>query len=281
MKKHAFKLFLVVAIFIISMVAAVSAQEGVTEGFPIDTAVIGTLFLLGLYGAFEFAKQTWGPDPKTWSYTKYFQIFAAAVLVSVIMYLSTGVLGAATIEQITSALALLGGSVATILGYKTVKNVATNGTIVNPEAIKPAATAAVEQAQEVATVAKVAGVVDWLSFSMTPTFPKGISPFTQAFKFYATRPQPDHPGVVSVDVDWGDGTPLQNVPMKDGYAEVSHTFEYSQGYSAYFAKVFRPVFMVIGSDDSRKSYNLTTDGFTYMCGIEVMSVVTGTKPMPQ
>lgn len=149
MKKHNFNLLLIALILTISIVTAVSAADGATEGFPVDVALVGTLFLLGLYGAFKFAEQTWGADPTKWDYVKYLQIFAAAILVSVVMYFSTGVLGAATIEQITSALALLGGSVLTILGWKTAKNVATTGTIVNPEVVKPAAATAVEQAETV------------------------------------------------------------------------------------------------------------------------------------
>jgi hypothetical protein len=128
----------VMIIFMALLVGIVSAAS--EDPLPITLPIFGTLLLLGLYGAFEYAKQTWGSDPTKWDPIKYIQIFAAAAIVSIVLYLASGALTTATIDQITQALALLGGSVLTILGYKTAKNVSANGALINP-AIKPAATA--------------------------------------------------------------------------------------------------------------------------------------------
>ncbi len=282
---------LIIFVALCLLTGIVSAADGTTY----DT-IIGTLQIFaaalgaGAFGAYVWYVQK-RPEGEAFDWKKFWPTLRMGLIISVFLYFIGGT--EITVVQIQALLTqfapLLGdNAIATLIGttglfgavyatgYRFIQSI-TGKTAVTTAAT----TAAVEQAETIATVPAVAGAVNWLSFKVTPTFPAGVSPFTQLFKFYATQPQPDHPGVVSVDVDWDDGKPIQNVPMKDGYAEVSHIFEYSQGYSAYFAKVFRPVFTVIGSDGSRKSYNLTTDGFTYMCGVEVTSIITGTKPMPQ
>lgn len=249
----------------------------------VQNIVLWAILIGGLiYETTMFLYNKWKKG-EPFSLEKYAMTYGYVGLLATIAYFTTG-----AIPEVSAIIANLGESLPdpTIV-FTAISTLAIaiyqQGSRYFTGKTTPATTdaAAVEQAEGVATVPAVAGSVDWLSFKMTPSFPAGVSPFTQLFKFYATQPQPDHPGVASVDVDWDDGTPVQNVPMKDGYAEVSHTFVYVQGTSPYYAKQFSPVFTAVGSDGSKKRYNLTTDGFTKFCMVEVQSIITGTKPMPQ
>ena len=236
----------------------------------------GILFVTGMY---FFRKITAGEQ---FDLKRYGETLGYVTLLAVGAYVATGI-----IPDFTAILAKLEAGLpesSTIMTLAVTTGLAIYNKIIKLTGAPTEPTATtdpLDQAEAIATVPTVVGVQDWLSFKMTPSFPSGISPFAQLFKFYATQPQPDHPGVASVDVDWDDGTPVQNVPMKEGYAEVSHTFVYVQGTSPYYAKQFSPVFTAVGSDGSKKRYNLTTDGFTKFCMVEVQSIITGTKPMPE
>ena len=126
-------------------------------------AIVAAVFLLALYGAMKYAEKLWGPNPETWDPVKYLQVFGAAVLVTAIGYLSTGVLTTATIDQIAAilnpALEILGGSLFTLVGYKTVKNIATA-----PAAAVAAAAVAPEEPPVTGPTGQPYGLVKVLGF---------------------------------------------------------------------------------------------------------------------
>jgi hypothetical protein len=234
-----------------------------TDVIEFTPAIIGMVFMLGIYGAFKFAEQSWGSDPTKWDPFKYLQVFGAAILVTAVMYLASGVLTTATIEQITQALALLGGSVLTILGYKTAKNVSANGALINP-AIKPTATT---------TGGASAG--GWQpDFSVFPAAIRVMSGTPVTFTLQTVSPGtgPDT-GIhrcKEVIIDWMDGTPLKVVPMGDGIVQVSKAYNYVAGTSEYDAHQFYPEFTTVDAyDGAKKSFN--TEGRA--CAVEVVSLI--------
>jgi len=97
-----------------------------------------------------------------------------------------------------------------------------------------------------------------MGYTVTPTYKEGKSPLPVPFKIYATQPQPDHPGVVSVDIDWADGF-TQNVPLINGEATVSHIFAFITT-PKYTGHTFYPIFTFIGNDGSRTVFNLDGRG---------------------
>ena len=97
-----------------------------------------------------------------------------------------------------------------------------------------------------------------MGYTVTPTYTEGKSPLPVAFKIYATQPQPDHPGITSVDIDWSDGQ-NQNVGLTSGAAEVGHIFAFT-ATPKYTGHTFFPVFCFNGSDGSKTYFNVDGKG---------------------
>lgn len=116
-----------------------------------------------------------------------------------------------------------------------------------------------------APTAPAAPAGNWLAFKVTPTLLYGLkSPSTITFRLEGTQPQPDHPGIVAVTVNWDDGL-SELITLTNGYAEVKHTFSFKPT-DKYTGKTFNPMFMLHGSDGSSLPFNF--DGISVEIGIE-------------
>jgi hypothetical protein len=118
-------------------------------------------------------------------------------------------------------------------------------------------------------------------FSVVPAFPKVKSgqPVTFSLETVSPGTGPDNGPhrCKEVIIDWMDGSPLEVIPMGDGFQQVTHTYVYVQGISAYYSHDFFPEFTTVDAyDGAKKSFN--SDG--RCCDVEVSSLVQGTKPMP-
>jgi hypothetical protein len=168
-----------------------------------------------------------------------------------IVYFTTGVIQFPSeviiqlgISMSTAIFALFGLAYSTIMA----------GSLVKRDVVIPIVASIKESAAAKASISASASETNWLSTKITPTYKYGRSPLTVLFNIYSTQPQPDHPGVVSVDIDWSDGG-KQLVPVIKGEASVSHTFTFVKN-DKYTGHTFYPVFTVNGNDGSQMVMNV-------------------------
>jgi hypothetical protein len=156
---------------------------------------------------------------------------------------------------VTPVAAIFGFAYTTILG----------GSLVKRDVIVPIVASVKSEAAEKAVKTAVAAVPTTsptgafqMGFTVTPTYKEGTSPLPIQFKIYATQPAADHPGVTSVDIDWGDESG-QNVPMSNGYATIGHIFSFVKT-DKYTGHTFYPVFTFNGNDGSKTMFNVDGKG---------------------
>ena len=107
-------------------------------------------------------------------------------------------------------------------------------------------------------------------FSVVPTFPRVVSGTPIIFTLDTGAGDQGIHACKMVIIDWMDGSPLENVPMIKGFAQVVHTYIYVAGTSEYDAHSFFPEFTTVDSfDGAKKSFN--TDGRA--CMVEVVSLI--------
>jgi hypothetical protein len=220
---------------------------------------IGTLAI----GALKAYERITAPEkPESWDTAKFGIFVVVAGGIMLIEYLSSGIMAFPTdslvqvgVTVVTPIASLFGLTYATILG----------GTAIKRDVIVPIiASAKAEAAQKAVQKAIVAvpttsnGGQFQMGFTVTPTYKEGTSPLPVQFKIYATQPTIDHPGVTSVDIDWGDETG-QNVPLTNGAASIGHIFSFVKT-DKYTGHTFYPLFTFNGSDGSKSVFNLDGKG---------------------
>jgi len=221
----------------------------ITPGF-----ILG-LFIVGLYGAMKYGEQTWGPDPKKWSTTKYFQILAVALGVSLIGYLMTGILEVATIEQITSvagpAFELLGAAVLGLLGIKYSVNIAKTGSLT--------ATTGTPAGESASAAPASAGgdTIEAFGFTVIPAFLEGKSPFIAIAKVMCSQT------VSAISIEWTDGALPQvyNLVKEGGYAvaNIGHQYTFIPD-GKYTGLTYYPEITVIGKNGKKQVFNTEETG---------------------
>jgi hypothetical protein len=195
-----------------------------------------------------YERKTSPGSTETWDDKKFGLFFVVAAGVMIFEYYATGTIafpGEDTINSFIQLLnpifAIFGTAYTVLIAGKLAKN-----NVVVPVVAGIQAGAAAKNAETIET--------NWLALSVTPTYKFGVSPFEVAFNLYGTQPTPDHAGINSVDIDWGDGQ-KQLVPMVKGGAEVKHTFTFVKN-DKYTGHTFYPVFVANGNDGSSKTYNI-------------------------
>lgn len=208
------------------------------------------VFIIGAIKAYERVNAPGSVE--TWDKTKFGLFVIVAIVIMGLEYVVTGntefpadELITSGIAMITPIMALFGLTYTTIVAGKLVKN----------DVVVPVV-ASIKAGAGVKALSSAGGFA--MGYTVTPTYTEGKSPLPVTFKIYATQVQPDHPGVTSVDIDWGDSS-SQNVPLKAGYAEVGHIFTFVKT-DKYTGHTFYPVFIFNGSDGSRNYFNVEGKG---------------------
>ena len=216
----------------------------------------GIIFVTGMY---FFRKVTAG---EAFSIEKYGQTLGYVSLLAVGAYVATGAIPDfnAILIQLSeeipeaSAVATLGFSVLLGLYNKLMKSTVTSS---NAPETGTVTSINEDNATVAATSPSSSG---WQpDFSIIPTFPRVASGMPVVFTIDTGAGDQGQHACKEVIIDWMDGTPLQNVPITRGWAQVWHTYTYAKGMSQYAAHVFFPEFTTVdGYDGARKSFN--TDG---------------------
>jgi hypothetical protein len=201
------------------------------------------LVLLAFFGAVKYGEQTWGPNPTTWSWKKYAQVFVAALVVTVMGYLLTGVMQVATIAEITQwltpALSLVGATLLSLYGAKYVVKVGNSGSLTNPVPVTPPAND---------------GISDY-GTSLTPSFQSGTSPFVGVVNIQCAKT------VSQWIIDWLDGSPVQMGGFDEGTdyytAQAAHQYSYVVPVGGkYDSHTFYPTITIVGKDGDRNVFNI-------------------------
>jgi len=203
--------------------------------------LIAGLFLVALFGAMKYAEQTWGMNPTTWSWKKYAQVFVAALAVTVVGYLLTGVMNIATIDEINQwlvpALSFVGATVLSLYGAKYAVKVGNSGALTNP--VTPPAND---------------GISDYAT-TLTPSFQSGVSPFVGVVNIQCAK------SVSQWIIDWLDGSPVQMGGFDEGAeyftAQIAHQYTYVVPVGGkYDSHTFYPTITIVGKDGDRNVFNI-------------------------
>ena len=209
--------------------------------------IILTIIATAIIGGMKFYERKYGNNPESWDMQKFGLFMIVVFVVITIEYLYGNVISFPAEDIIVPATALF-GMVYTLL---------TAGKLVNNTVVP-----------KVAAAVGIPVASGWeAGFTVTPTFSKGVSAYTQHFHLTSGSPAADHPGTVEIEIDWMDATPKQLIKVVNNFAEVDHEFIYVQGESKYTGHSFYPEFTTISSDGTRKSFNV--DG--KCCEVEVQA----------
>jgi len=227
------------------------ASFGNITTFTILFTFVGTLII----GAFKAYERITNPgSPETWDKGKFGLFVVVVGGIMILEYLSSGVMSFPTDEIIqigitmtTPIFGLFGLAYSTIIAGKLVKRdviVPIVASIKSESAPKPVTLTGTLSASE----------TNWLAISVTPTYKagKGVLPVT--FNIYGTQPQPDHPGIASIDIDFADDSQIQTVMLKGDYATADHIYTFVKT-PEYTGHTFYPIFKCNGSDGSTYLFN--------------------------
>jgi len=210
---------------------------------------IGVLIL----GAFKAYERINNPgNAETWDKAKFGTFVVVVALIMVVEYVASGAVNFPADEVINAALVFV-NPIAGLFGIAI--TAITAGRLVKNDVVIPIV-ASVKSGASAKTVTTETGFS--LGYTVTPTYKFGKSPLPVTFEIYATQPQPDHPGIVSVDIDWADGS-KQLVPIVQGAATVQHTFVFVKT-DKYTGHTFYPIFAFNGSDGSKTMFNVDGKG---------------------
>ena len=208
---------------------------------------IGVLFL-GAFKAYERINNPGNPD--TWDKAKFGTFAVVVALIMLIEYVTSGVINFPADEVINAAV-VFATPIAGLFGLAL--TAITAGRLVKNDVVVPIVNSVTSGTGKVETS------TGWsMGYTVTPTYKFGKSPLTVEFAIYATQPQPDHAGIVTVDIDWADGS-HQLVPLVKGEATVSHTFSFVKN-DKYSGHTFFPVFRFNGNDGSVTMFNVDGKG---------------------
>lgn len=198
-----------------------------------------TLIAVAVIGTMKFYERKYGNNPEAWDMQKFVVFMLVAIAVMCVEYTYGNAIVFPAEDIIVPATALFGMVYTLFTAGKLVNNV---------------------------VVPKVTGQSAWKpGFTVTPTFSKGESPYAQHFHLQAGYPTSEHPGVIAFEIDWMDGSPIENIVATQGYAEITHEFIYVQGDSKYTGHSFYPAFTTITNEGVREEFNV--DG--KCCSVEV------------
>jgi len=215
-------------------------------------AIIFTFIGVLVIGYAKFYERKTSPgSAEVWDNAKFGMFFVVAAAVMIFEYAYTGGMQFPSDEMINSLLILLtpifgifGTAYTTIIAGRLVKN---NVVVPVVASIKADASAKVVSTSTPTET-------NWLAVSVTPTYQAGKGIVPVKFQIYGTQVQPDHPGIVSIDIDFSDGSPVQTVKMVQDHATAEHIFTFVKT-PEYTGKTFYPIFKCNGSDGSTYLFN--------------------------
>jgi len=239
-----------------------------------DSQQIALIVLAGglIYETVMYLYRKWQNTGEKFSIQQYAQTFGYVALLAVAAYVTTGV-----IPDVNSIISQLGNNLPDSSAIFTVISAIILG--VGHQSLKSSSAKTTETATpapvSTTTTTTIPGTNPVVSawspgFTVTPCFQKGDSPLPITLQVQGGM---DAAGKRStLQIDWMDGAPAEDVALDaaTGKAAVSHAYTYTQGASKYTGHSFYPEFTLIGSDGSKKSFNV--DG--KCCEIEVQSVKT-------
>jgi hypothetical protein len=237
--------------------------------YPIVAAV--------LLASYMYVKQATGSNPESFDLVK----FSATVLVGsgiavVFYFVGSPISSEAIYVQIIAYSGL-------VLAVESWIKIVTRGAvkIQIPAAFLPVAAAAPVQTSRsapavapvladplAASAPAVADPLDTIGKIAVKSYPailQGVSPF-RADYLIACDPAEGIHAAVKAFVDHGDGSPVEEIPITNGVAHVSHIYEYVQGLtlvknlpSPYYSHVFMPAISVVGRDGLTGGINRDQD----------------------
>ena len=197
-----------------------------------------------------YERKTAPGSTEVWDDKKFGMFFVVAAAVMVFEYFYTGAMAFPGEETVNSFMMLLnpifaifGTAYTTIIAGRLVKN-----TVVIPTVVS------IKEGAATTGTPLPASEVNWLAISVTPTYQAGKGFTPVKFNIYGTQPDPDHPGIASIDVDFGDGAPGQTIKMVQDHATVDHIYTFTKT-PEYTGKTFYPIFKCNGSDGSTYLFN--------------------------
>ena len=225
------------------------ASFGNITTFTVLFTFIGVLVI----GAFKAYERITNPgSPETWDRAKFGLFVVVVGVIMLLEYLSSGVMSFPTddiiqigITMTTPIFGLFGLAYSTIVAGKLIKR----------DVIVPiVASVKAEAASKPTGTPLPASETNWLAISVTPTYQAGKGIVPVKFNIYGTQPQPDHPGISSIDIDFADGSAIQTVVLKGDQATADHIFTFVKTQE-YTGHTFYPIFKCNGSDGSTYLFN--------------------------
>lgn len=188
--------------------------------------IVFTLIVVGIIGAIKFYEKKYGTNPEAWDTKQFGFLIVVAVVIMGIEFQFGNEITFPAEDVIIPAMALFGMAYTIITGGKLATSVT----------------------KQVVASTGTGGVVSpaWSpGFTIVPVEQLGVSPFTAMFTITVGRDPSGNQ--CKVQVDWQDGTPVQEFhPNPRNQIMVTHTFTYLKGDSQYTGHQFYPVFRVIG-----------------------------------
>jgi len=215
----------------------------------ISFTFIGVLVI----GALKAYERITAPNSvETWDKAKFGTFVVVAGVIMLIEYFSSGIMAFPTdaiiqtgVTIVTPIASLFGLTYAALIG----------GSLVKRDVIVPIVASVKSEAKPVTIATPLsASDTNWLAISVTPTYKagKGILPVT--FNIYGTQPQPDHPGIASINIDFGDDSQIQTVMLKGDHTTADHIYTFVKT-PEYTGHTFYPIFKCNGSDGSTYLFN--------------------------
>jgi len=221
--------------------------------FNTALALIFTFVGVLVIGALKAYERITAPNSvETWDRAKFGTFVVVAGAIMIIEYLASGIMSFPTdtiiqtgITIVTPIASLFGLTYAALIG----------GNLVKRDVIVPIVASVKSEAAPKPTGTPLSsGDTNWLAISVTPTYKAGKGTLPVTFNMYGTQPQPDHPGIASIDIDFTDGSPIQTVMLKGDYATADHIYSFTKT-SEYTGHTFYPIFRCNGSDGSTYLFN--------------------------
>jgi len=204
-------------------------------------------------GALKAYERITAPNSvETWDKAKFGTFVVVAGVIMLIEYFSSGIMAFPTdaiiqtgVTIVTPIASLFGLTYAALIG----------GSLVKRDVIVPIVASVKSEASPKPTGTPLsAGETNWLAISVTPTYQAGKGIVPVKFNIYGTQPQPDHPGIASIDIDFADGSAIQTVVLKGDHTTADHIFTFVKT-PEYTGHTFYPIFKCNGSDGSTYLFN--------------------------
>jgi hypothetical protein len=107
-------------------------------------------------------------------------------------------------------------------------------------------------------------------FTVTPTFPGGVSPFTVSLLMEAS-PHSGENEIVEYMVDWNDGSMGDTGQFIGGFARIKHMYTYEKT-GKYTGHTYYPLFIIKSKNGYIKEYNTEYTGRCCAVGVSAPEV---------